>query len=98
MVPRMIARSGRMLPLVPATICPTVSTAVSWAGISRDTRLCMPSRMLAAAVMGSIERCGIAPCPPVPRTSTVKASAEAIDGPGRTWTCPTRCWVVKCSP
>ena len=94
----MIARSGMMLPLVPETICPTVSTAVSWAGTSREIRACMPSRMLAAAVMGSTERCGIAPWPPLPRTSTVNASAEAMDGPGRTWIWPTGCWVVRCRP
>ncbi len=98
MVPFITARSGMILPLVPDVIWPTVSTAVSCAGTSRATRLCMPRRMLAAAVMGSMERCGIAPWPPAPLTSTVKASAEAMVGPGRTWTLPTGFSVVRWRP
>jgi hypothetical protein len=56
--PRSTAEAGMMLCLVPPTNCPTVSTAVSYAATSRETRFCIPSRMLAAAVIGSIDRCG----------------------------------------
>src|SRR6266852_3700590 len=58
--------SGMMLLLVPPWIEPTLTTAESWALISRETMVCRATTVLAASSTGSTVLCGLAPWPPRP--------------------------------
>ena len=62
------ALSGMTLAASPATMLPTVITAASSGSTLRDTMLCNAVVICAATSTGSMALCGIAPCPPQPRT------------------------------
>ena len=83
MVPTSCAVSGMMLFVVPETICATVITTGSKAGMRRVTILCSAMTISQATGMGSMASCGIEACPPLPFSVTISLSAAAIRGPSR---------------
>ena len=67
-VPSMSAVSGIMLFVVPAVICPTVTTAGSNTSIVRVTIICSAWTISHATGIGSSARCGSLAWPPLPVT------------------------------
>ena len=61
-----LAVSGMMLRRVPACSEPTVTTTGSNASTPRLIAVCMASTISQVAGTGSRDRCGEAPCPPMP--------------------------------
>lgn len=70
-----------MLSLFPAWSLPTVTTAASAGGTSRDTMPCNRTTVLAAMRTGSIADSGLDPCPPCPCSTTAAVSDAAMTGP-----------------
>ena len=68
LVPRRNTSAGMMLGLsaAPAAIWPMLITAQSCAATLRATIEDSADMKLAAAMVGSLPRCGMAPCPPSP--------------------------------
>ena len=83
------AESGITLLAVPADSTPTVTTAVCRGSTLRDTTVCRAMTTLEAATTGSAVPCGMAPCPPMPRSVINTLSLDAIIGPSRNtrWPC-----------
>ena len=77
------AVDGMTLFTVPAWNMPTVTTAEASGSMLRATIDCSAITMLAPATIGSQLKCGIAACPPLPRTVMTTRSAEASAGPLR---------------
>ena len=75
--------SGMTLDLLPPWNEPTVTTAGSVGSTSRLTIVWRSSTRADASTIGSIVRSGIAPCPPLPRTTTSTVVEPAIAGPER---------------
>ena len=69
--------------LVPPWTLPTVTTAISPGGVSRDTMVCSRTTIMAASTTGSMVCCGMAPWPPFPYTVTLMLSSVAMKGPER---------------
>ena len=72
-----------MLCFVPPWIEPTVTTAGSIGLTSRLTIVWRSRTRSAARTIGSTVFCGIAPWPPLPRTTTSTEVELAIAGPDR---------------
>ena len=77
-----------MFAAVPALRCPTVATTGSNASNCRATRDCRASTISAATGTGSWARCGTEPCPPRPRTVTIRSSHPAWIAPVRETSAP----------
>ncbi len=88
-VPFIFASSGMTLNVVPLVNWATVTTAGSLGATSRLTIVCSAVTTYAPAAIGSTANCGIAPCPPWPRTVRSNSSAEAKNAPSRTPILPT---------
>lgn len=69
-----------------------VTTALPVGEVSLDTRACSEVTMAAAATTGSVDKWGMAPCPPLPLTVTQNLSAAAMSVPACT------CTTQKSSP
>ncbi len=83
-----VAVSGMMLFVVPAVICPTVTTAGSKMSIRRVTISCSAWTISHAIGIGSTARNGSLAWPPAPCTTIWKVSADAIVGPPLVATIP----------
>ena len=81
----------------PAWNTPTVTTADCSGSTLRDTIDCSAMTMLEPATIGSALKCGIAACPPLPRTAMTTRSAEASAAPLRKASVPTGCPGALCS-
>ena len=82
-MPTIVAVSGITLFVVPAVMCPTVTTDGSNTSTVRVTISCSAWTISQATGIGSIARCGSLAWPPLPVTVIVILSAEAMIEPPR---------------
>mmetsp|Transcript_24845 Transcript_24845/g.27743 ORF Transcript_24845/g.27743 Transcript_24845/m.27743 type:complete len:133 (-) Transcript_24845:768-1166(-) len=82
MVPQIVAEAGMTLKAFPADSWVTEITPDSKGESVRDTMDCNVTTSVEAATIGSMVRCGMAACPPLPCNTMVKSSAAAIKAPG----------------
>mmetsp|Transcript_29207 Transcript_29207/g.33170 ORF Transcript_29207/g.33170 Transcript_29207/m.33170 type:complete len:134 (-) Transcript_29207:327-728(-) len=81
-VPQIVAEAGITLKALPAAIWVTEITPDSKGESVLETMDCNDTTSVEAATIGSMVRCGMAACPPLPCNTMVKSSAAAIKAPG----------------
>ena len=87
-VPWISTESGTTLVASPAWIIVTERTPGSSGRLLRETIVWKPCTSWQATGTGSMPRCGMAPCEPLPRMTILNSLLEAKTGPDLTANCP----------